>query len=162
MTWAKTHWKALTITLVLLLGAACYSRPIDIYGLGVGELEAITVCVEHNKPGQGVDIVWSTGALPGDSQWQTVLEELERLRFRRPPGNPVREYVYQSEYIKTEVTDLTSVLFYLADQSGQSMMLQIGARHSCYTSLHTEQNLPMFLSGGEDAAQALVRRLQEL
>lgn len=161
MTWIKAHWKALIIALVLLLGAAWYTRPVDIYGLGIGELEALNAYVGHNEPGQGVDIVWSTGAVPGDGQWQKVLGELEGLRFRRPLGNLIREY-RQSEYIKTEPADLTCVVFHLMDRQGRYMILQIGANHSCYTSFHTSSNLPMRLSGGEAAAQALAERLQEL
>lgn len=155
----KTLW--VVLTLALLLGAAWYCRPVDIYGLGMDELEAITVSVQHNEPGQGVDIVWSAGALPGDSQWQSVLEELESLRFHRSLGNLIREY-YQSGSIKTELADQISANFHLIDRTGRYMILQIGACHSCYTSLHTGSNLPMSLSGGEDAAQALTRRLQEL
>lgn len=161
MTRIKSHWKVLSLALALVLWAAWYSRPVDIYGLGMGELKAISVSVQHNEPGQGVDILWSTGATPDDSQWQAVLEDLERLRFRRPPGNLIREY-YQSQSIQTEETDLTSTVFHLVDQTGRYMILQIGAGHSSYTSLHTSRNLPMFLSGGEDTAQALARRLPEI
>ena len=161
MTWIKAHWEALAIVVVFVLGMAWYTRPVTIYGLGMGELEAISVSVQHNEPGQGVTIVWSTGATPDDGQWQAVLEELERLRFRRPPGNLIREY-YQSQSIQTEETDLTSTVFHLVDQTGRYMILQIGAGHSSYTSLHTSHNLPMFLSGGEDTAQALALRLPEI
>ena len=34
MIWIKAHWKALSITLALLLGLAWYSRPVDVYSLG--------------------------------------------------------------------------------------------------------------------------------
>ena len=91
----KSHWKAPAVVLILLLmWGLWYARPVDIHGLGMGELESVSASVIHNKPGQGVDLVWSTGAVPDDSQWQTVLKEVERLRFRRPPatwfGNPSR------------------------------------------------------------------------
>ena len=142
----------------LLAWGLWYSRPVDIHGLGMGELEAISASVIHNKPGQGVDLVWSTGAVPDDSQWQTLLKEVERLRFRRPPGNLVREYL-QDGTVKTEPADRTSVLFYFVDQDGRSLMMEIGAGRSIYTSLHTNSNLPIFLSGGEDAVQALAERL---
>ena len=38
-------------------------------------------------------------------------------------------------------------------------MMEIGAGRSIYTSSHTNSNLPIFLSGGEEAVQALVERL---
>ena len=31
MTWLKAHWKALAVTLALLLAVVWYSRPVDIY-----------------------------------------------------------------------------------------------------------------------------------
>lgn len=155
----KSHWKAPAVVLILLLmWGLWYARPVDIHGLGMGELESVSASVIHNKPGQGVDLVWSTGAVPDDSQWQTVLKEVERLRFRRPPGNLVREYL-QDGTVKTQPADRTSVLFYFADQDGRSLTMEIGASHSIYTSLHTSSNLPIFLSGGEEAVQALVERL---
>lgn len=159
MKWPKSHWKAPAVVLILLLmWGLWYARPVDIHGLGMGELEAVSASVIHNKAGQGVDLVWSTGAVPDDSQWQTVLKEVERLRFRRPPGNLVREYL-QDGTVKTEPADRTSVLFYFLDQDGRSLTMEIGASRSIYTSLHTSSNLPIFLSGGEEAVQALVERL---
>lgn len=154
---------------VLCLAAAAalawclwYSRPADIYGLGIGELEAINVKIEYAEPGRGSDVVWNTGAVPDSDQWQALLGEVESLRFLRPPGNLIREY-RQTEIVKTEAVSPKEahVVFYLWDRTGQNMMLQMGGYHSCYTSLHTspQRNLPMSLSGGEDAGQALAERL---
>lgn len=157
----KKHWKP-----VLCLAAAAvlawvlwYTRPVDIHGLGMGELEAVSASVLHNKPGQGVDLVWSTGAVPEDGQWRTLLKEVERLRFRRPPGNLIREHL-QDGTVKTYPADRISVLFHFVDREGRSLMMEIGAGRSIYTSLHTGSNLPIFLSGGEDAGEALAERLQ--
>lgn len=160
----KKHWRA---GLILVIAAALawgiwYARPVDVYGLGIGELEAVNVKVEYAEPGQGSDIVWNTGVTPDSGQWRAVLGELEGLRFRRPVGNLIREY-HQTETVKTEAVspELAHVVFYLWDRTGQCMMLQMGACRPCYTSLHTspQRNLPMSLSGGEDAAQALAERL---
>ena len=86
------------------------------------------------------------------------MAELGAPRFRRPPGNLVREYL-QDGTVKTQPADRTSVLFYFLDQDGRSLTMEIGASHSIYTSLHTNSTLPIFLSGGEEAVQALVERL---
>lgn len=157
----KKHRKlVLCLTAAALLAwVLWYTRPVDIHGLGMGELEAISASVIHNKPGQGVDLVWSTGAVPDDGQWQTLLKEVERLRFRRPPGNLIREYL-QDGTVKTYPADRTSVLLYFVDREGRPLMMEINAGRSIYTSLHTDSNLPIFLSGGEDAVQALAERLQ--
>lgn len=160
----KKRWKLVPILVIAaaLAWGLWYARPVDVYGLGIGELEAVNAKVEYAEPGQGSDIVWSTGVTLESDQWRAVLGELEGLRFRRPPGNLIREY-RQTGTVKTEAVspELAHVVFYLWDQTGQCMMLQMGACRPCYTSLHTspQRNLPMSLSGGEDAAQALAERL---
>lgn len=160
----KKRWKLVLIPIAAaaLAWGLWYARPVDVYGLGIGELEAVNVIIEYAEPGQGSDIVWSTGVTPESDQWRAVLGELEGLRFRRPPGNLIREY-RQSGTVKTEAVspELAHVVFCLWDRTGQCMMLQMGACRPCYTSLHTspQRNLPMSLSGGEDTAQALAERL---
>ena len=47
MKQVKAHWKVLAAALALVLWAAWYSRPVDIYGLGIGELEIVDVWVEY-------------------------------------------------------------------------------------------------------------------
>lgn len=160
----KKRWKPVLCLAAAALVAWClwYSRPVDIYGLGMGELEGITVKIEYAEPGQGSNVVWNTGVVPDSGQWQAVLEELESLRFRRPPGNLIREY-RQTETVKSEAVSpkLAHVVFYLIDETGQQMMLQMGGCRPCYTSLHTSpsRNLPMSLCGGEESVQALAERL---
>lgn len=160
----KKHRKlVLCLAAALLAWVLWYTRPVDIHGLGMGELEAINIKIEYAEPGQGSNVVWNTGAVPDSDQWQALLGEVESLRFLRPPGNLIREY-RQTKIVKTEAVspELAHVVFYLWDRTGQCMMLQMGACHPCYTSLHTnpQRNLPMSLSGGEDAVQALAERLQ--
>lgn len=160
----KKRWKPVLCLAAAALVAWClwYSRPVDIYGLGMGELEGINVKIEYAEPGQGSNVVWNTGVVPDSGQWQAVLEELESLRFRRPPGNLIREY-RQTETVKSEAVSpkLAHVVFYLIDETGQQMMLQMSGCRPCYTSLHTNpsRNLPMSLSGGEESVQALAERL---
>lgn len=43
MTWLKAHWKALAVTLALLLAVVWYSRPVDIYTLAPGLKEPNTI-----------------------------------------------------------------------------------------------------------------------
>lgn len=159
MTWMRVHWKALAVALALLLGAAWYCRPVDIHSLGIGELEAMSVQVMHNIPGQGVDIVWSTAAVPDGSQWQPVLEEVERLRFHRTLDSLIRQF-WPSSVIKTKTADRTEIYFSLRDQEGREMLLVIGGSRSHYNL--ENRSFSLFLSGGEDTLQALASRLQEI
>ena len=161
MTWLKAHWKALGLVLVLILGLVWYTRPVDIYALGVGELEIITVWAERNEPGQGTEIVWSAGTQLGDSRWTAVLAELEALRFRRSPGNLLRQYQRQGEVIDTEPGQREVVVFWFADQAGQEMRLHIGAGECSYTSRY-DRYLPVSLSGGKETAGGLAERVRVL
>ncbi len=153
----RRHNQTLQICLDAIGGQIKFARCTVLQACGIFN-ELFHCYLTGRVQGQGVDLVWSTGAVPDDSQWQTILKEVERLRFHRPPGNLVREYL-QGGTVKTEPADRTSVLFYFVDQDGRSLMMEIGAGRSIYTSSHTNSNLPIFLSGGEEAVQALVERL---
>lgn len=161
MTWLKAHWKLLAVILALILWAAWYARPVDVYGLGIGELEAVNVRISRNEPGVGEQEARSIGLRPGDPLWQTVLEELEALRFRRPPWNAVQQYL-REDVIRTEPAAREALVFYLWDSGDRSLMLQMNAGNPCYTSPYTSRNLPASLSGGEETAQALTERLRPL
>ena len=160
MNQIKARWKVLAVVLALVLWAAWYSRPVDVYGLGIGELEAVNVRISRNEPGVGEPEARSIGLRPGDPLWQTVLDELEALRFRRPPWNLVRQY--QCGVIHTEPAAREALVFYLWDSGDRSLMLQMNAGNPCYTSPYTSRNLPASLSGGEETAQALTERLRPL
>lgn len=158
MSWIKAHWKALAVILALVLWAAWYTRPVDIHGLGIGELEAINVRISYAEPGMGDKDARSIGCRPGDALWEILLEEVEALRFRRPMWNLVRQY--QGGAIRTEAVGRDAhVVFHLWDRRDGSLMVQMGAGRPCYTSPYTAQNLPASLFGGEKAAQALAGRL---
>lgn len=162
MIWLKAHGKALAAALaaVLILGIAWYTRPVDVYGLGIGELEAVNVRISYNEPGVGETNARSIGLRPGDPLWQTVLKELEALRFRRAPWNVVRQF--QGSVIRTETAAREALVFYLWDSGDRSLMLQMNAGKPCYTSPYTSQNLPASLSGGKETVQALTERLRPL
>lgn len=161
MSRLKAHWKPLAVILALILWAAWYARPVDVYGLGIGELEAVNVRISRNEPGVGEREAQSIGLRPGDPLWQTVLEELEALRFRRPPWNAVQQYL-REDVIRTEPAAREALVFYLWDSGDRPLMLQMNAGNPCYTSPYTSRNLPASLSGGEETAQALAERLRPL
>ena len=53
MTWLKAHWKALAVTLALLLAVVWYSRPVDIYTLAPGLKEPNTIAFTLRELGDG-------------------------------------------------------------------------------------------------------------
>ncbi len=159
----KTHWKvpAAVILVLLLAWGLWYSRPVDIYTLGLGEPTAINVRISYAELGVGDREGRSAGAVPGDPLWETFLAEAEALRLRRPLWNLVRQY--QDGAINTMAVGTDAhVVFYLWDSDGETLMIQVGAGKPCYTSRYTNENLPASLSGGEEAAQALAQRLWPL
>jgi len=158
MTRLKAHWKALTVILALLLWSAWYSRPVDIHTLGVGDLTAINVRVSYNEPGVGEKSARGLGLQPGDPLWPEILEEVEALRFHRPPWNAVRQYL-REDVIRTEPAAREALVFYLWDSGGGDLMLQLNGGKPRYTSPYTGRNLPASLSGGQETAQALTERL---
>ena len=132
MTRLKAHWKLLAVILAPLLWAAWYSRPVDIHTLR-----------------------------PGDPLWPEILEEVEALRFRRPPWNLVRQYL-REDVIRTEPAAREALVFNLWDSGGGDLMLQLNGGKPRYTSPYTGQNLPASLSGGKKTAQSLAERLWPL
>ena len=160
MTRLKAHWKALALLLTLILWAAWYSRPVGIHTLGIGNPEAIDVRISYLEPGVGITESRDAGLTPGDPLWQTVLDEAEALRFRRPPWNLVRQYRTET-VIHTEAAPREELILYFWD-SGGNLTLQLGGERSWYSSRHNGRNLPASLSGGADAAQALMDKLWPL
>ena len=161
MTRLKAHWKLLAVILAPLLWAAWYSRPVDIHTLGIGDLSAINVRISHPEPGVGDKDARSIGLRPGDPLWPEILEEVEALRFRRPPWNLVRQYL-REDVIRTEPAAREALVFNLWDSGGGDLMLQLNGGKPRYTSPYTGQNLPASLSGGKEAAQSLAERLWPL
>lgn len=124
-------------------------------------LEAVNVRISRNEPGVGEQEARSIGLRPGDPLWQTVLDELEALRFRRTPWNAVQQYL-REDVIRTEPAAREALVFYLWDSGDKDLMLQLNGGKPCYTSPYTSRNLPASLSGGEETAQTLTERLRPL
>lgn len=162
MSWIKARWKPLAVLLALVLWAAWYTRPVDVYALGIGDLSAINVRISYPEPGVGDKDARNIGLQPGDPLWLSVLEELESLRFRRPPWNLVRQYL-REDIIRTEPAAAeANVVFYLWDRSGGDLMLQLNGGKPRYTSPYSNQNLPASLSGGKETDRALAEHLWPL
>ena len=85
MSWIRSHWKPLALIAALLLAAAWYSRPVDIYTLAhkMKEPDSIDISLrELGEQGRDYPIQWFS---PEDPEWDAALEAIEALRFRRPP-----------------------------------------------------------------------------
>lgn len=163
MKQVRIHRKLLAAVLVLALlaGTAWYGHPVDIYGLGLGELDTIDIRISFADPGQGDEDARSLGARAGDPLWRGALAELEALRFRRSLSGLIWERLGGRSPQEALGTDAHIVVL-LTDRTGRQMMLQAGACRPRYTSLRTGHDLPAALSGGEEAAQALAGRLWAL
>lgn len=93
----KKHWKA---GLILVIAAALawgiwYARPVDIYTLApeVRGPEGITIDVEELTSVGEKPRLCSHPFTPEDPEWETVLAEIEALRFRRPVSNSLLQFL---------------------------------------------------------------------
>lgn len=93
MTWLKAHWKALAVTLALLLAVVWYSRPVDIYTLAPGLKEPNTIDFTLWELGDGGAEYPLQSFSPEDPEWDSALEAVEALRFRRPPWNLLLQFI---------------------------------------------------------------------
>lgn len=98
MSWIKTHWKVLAAVLALVLWAAWYSRPVDIYTAAPRAKEPDYIILDLRElGGNGRDYPPKTLS-PGDPEWEAALEAIEALRFRRPPWNPILQFIPKNSF----------------------------------------------------------------
>lgn len=96
MSWLKAHWKIPAAVLALLIvWGLWYARPVDIYTLApeVRDPAGITIDVEELTSVGQEPRLCSRPFTPEDPEWETVLSEIEALRFRRPVSNSLLQFL---------------------------------------------------------------------
>ena len=93
MNWIKSHWKPLAVILALLLWAAWYSRPVDIYTVAPGTKEPDMMDLNLFDLGENTKYYPIKNLTPEDPEWGPALEAVEALRFRRPPWNLLLQFI---------------------------------------------------------------------
>ena len=95
----QAHKKALRrgLTVLLILWAVWYARPLDIYDLmGGGKPEYLTVSVRPQSSFPGV-VHGDLSLAAGEPEMDAVLERLEELRFHRNPLEVVLRFLPQGD-----------------------------------------------------------------
>ena len=163
MTWIKTHRRALAAALALVLWAAWYSRPVDIYTLapGMKEPDSIDISLrELGEQGRDSPIQWFS---PEDPEWDAALEAIEALRFRRPPWNLLLQF-FDSNFLtgrQTKDGDYHIMLTPIA-QGGGYVNLQFFLDEWTYSSPWSNRNLTLWVEDSRETGNALAEALWSL
>lgn len=163
MTWIKTHWKALSLALALVLWAAWYSRPVGIYTLAPEMKEPDAMDITLSEVGGGGKDYLLKNLSPENPEWDTALEAVEALRFRRPPWNPILQFLpkYTTTGRVTHDGD-HQILFTLYKQSKGYIQVQFFIDEWMYHSPHSSRNLTLWVKDSKQAGDALAQILRPL
>lgn len=164
MTWLKAHWKPLAAILALVLWTAWYTRPVGIYTVVPGIREADSMDFTLRELGEnGADYPMKTLS-QGDPEWNTALEAVEALRFRRPPWNPVLQFV-PKHTITGRVTHEGDhhILFSMYKVGGGHMQMQFFIDEWMYfSSPLSSRNLTLWVKDSKQTGDALAEALRPL
>ncbi len=163
MTRLKAHWKAVAIILALVLWAAWYSRPVDVYGLAPGMKEPDTMDFTLRELEEGGRDYPLKAFSPEDPEWDATLEAVEALRFRRPPWNLLLQFVPKrtSTGRVTHDGDLHIMLSVGTWRAG-GVQLQFFIDEWMYYSPYSGRNLTLWAENSREAGEALAERLRPL
>lgn len=164
----KKHWKA---GLILVIAAALawglwYARPVDIYTLApeVRSPEGITVDFNDLSRGVGQEPrLCSRGFTPEDPEWETVLSQIETLRFRRPPWNLVLQFVPRNTVTGRTTHDGDHhIWLHMGRQGAHSIRIQFFIDEWMYASPHSNRNLTLWVKNSRQTGDALAEVLRPL
>nr|WP_325185338.1 hypothetical protein [uncultured Oscillibacter sp.] len=167
MNWLKAHWKIPAAALALLIvWGLWYARPVDIYTLAPEVRSPEGITVDDNDLSRGVGQeprLCSRGFTPEDPEWETVLAEIEALRFRRPPWNLVLQFVPQNTVTGRITHDGDwHILLYVGRRGARSIRIQFFIDEWDYLSPHSNRNLTLWVKDSKQTGDALAEVLRPL
>lgn len=163
MNLLKAHWKPLTVALVLLLGAAWYSRPVDVYHLSPEMKNAGHISLYVRALGNSSADFLIKELTPDNPEWDMVMDSVEALRFRRPPWNLLLQFLDQKVVTgrRTEDGDF-HVMLTLADQNHGYVQIQFFVDKWTCSSPHSIRNLALWVKDARKTGSALAETLLPL
>lgn len=163
MSRVKAHWKALAIVLTLVLWAAWYARPVDVYTVAPGVKEPDFMDFTLSELGDSHKDYPTKNVSPEDPEWRPALEAIEALRFRRPPWNLLLQYVPEHTTTGRITHDGDyHILFSLYKQGSGSIRMQFFIDEWMYYSPHCSRNLTLWVEDARQAGEALAEVLLPL
>lgn len=167
MNWLKEHWKIPAAVLALLLAwGLWYARPVDIYTLApeVRSPEGITIDVEELTSVGQEPRLRSSPFTPEDPEWETVLSEIEALRFRRPVSNALLQFLdRRSSPLYGFQTGDYAAQIRVMGRDGSRLWLEFCVDSWRYASPHSlNRHLPLKMEDGAETGLALCRKYWSL
>lgn len=157
---------ALPVLLVLVLWGLWYARPVDIYTLApeVRSPEGISIDVRELGGGVGEETPSRGGGFtPEEPEWETVLSEIESLRFRRPPWNLVLQFLPKNTVTGRITHDGDChILFSIGRLRGRPLQVQFFIDEWSYVSPHSNRNLTLWVRDAKQTGDALAEALGPL
>lgn len=163
MSWIKNHWKPLAAVLALVLWAAWYSRPVDIYTAAPRIKEPDFMDFVLYELGDNRKDYPTKNITPEDPEWGPALEAIEALRFRRPPWNMVLQFVPGGSVHGRTVRDGDHhIMFRLGRQRKGSIQVQFFIDEWTYNSPHSNRDLTLWVKDSREAGETLARAFRPL
>lgn len=162
----KKHWRAALIFVIAALPVwgLWYARPVDIYGVApeVRDPAWISIDIRDLNDDAGQERPSSSRHLtPEDPAWEAVLSEIESLRFRRPPWNPVLQFVPQNTVTGRITHDGDrNILFSVGGRRGGSIRVQFFIDEWSYNSPHSNRSLTLWVEDSRRTGDALAEALE--
>lgn len=168
MKWLKAHWKAPAVVLILLLAwGRWYARPVDLYGLTgltAGAVNTVSLSLyqfDSRVPGGKIDLHGS--CTPESPEWNAIREEVESLRFRRPPWNLLLQFLDSSFVTGRQTGDGDyHINLTLTERGGGYVNLQFFLDEWTYSSPLSNRNLPLWAENSRETGNALAEALWPL
>lgn len=163
MSRVKAHWRALVIVLALVLWAAWYSRPVDIYTVAPGTKEPDMMDLTLSNLGENHKDYPLKNLTPEDPEWGPALEAVEALRFRRPPWNPVLQFIPDHRTTGRATQDGDHhVMFFLGRRTKGYIQVQFFIDEWMYHSPHSNRDLTLWMEDSRQAGEALAEAFRPL
>ena len=163
MNWIKSRWKPLAVLLTLILWAAWYSRPVDIYTVAPGTKEPDMMDFTLSDLGENHKVYPIKNITPEDPEWESALEAVEALRFRRPPWNPILQFIPDHRTTGRATQDGDHhVMFFLGRRTKGYLQVQFFIDEWMYHSPHSNRNLTLWVSNSRETGDALAAAFRPL
>ena len=163
MKQVKAHWKVLAAALALVLWAAWYSRPVDVYTIAPRIKEPDFMDFVLYELGDNREDYPIKNISPEDPEWEAALKAVESLRFRRPPWNAVLQFVPEGSVHgrATHDGDL-HIMFRLGRQRKGSLQVQFFIDEWMYHSPYSNRYLTLWVTDSRETGEALAEAFQPL